>query len=423
MKKIKEPTTVAWPWYSLALALFTVVIGWLFLSAIWRWMYQDLEFHQSTMLWNMWLAIAAVISLVIAWWRNRMAWKQAETSERGLLSNNLQTLEEGKNTNDESTMISIIADVLAFLLCLGMSVLIVEAMLSYYNVTVSKKLFIDVRDLLLLYLAFPVLLLAYMRSYSAWRQAQAAQKQAGTALRQAETALQQAKTSEIRLFNERYQKGVDMLGDEYLVTRIGGVHLLSMLMEERPLELHPEIISTLCAFCQYPTKSRASRDKDVDNIVRNKRGCLPDVEAAICAVAARKNLLRKNNQFKIDDLTILDFEGADLAYVLVNQTNLRGAIFVHADLTGAILKDTDLTDANFGVADLTDADLTGADITNAILARATLKDTIGLTQKMLNSTRPSSRPDTYPLPGGLIWPHERHEDDTWHRKPGYDVEE
>ena len=52
--------------------------------------------------------------------------------------------------------------------------------------------------------------------------------------RQASAAQQQADSARQSLLNERYQQGADMLGNEVLSVRLGGIHTLKHLADEHP---------------------------------------------------------------------------------------------------------------------------------------------------------------------------------------------
>ena len=84
------------------------------------------------------------------------------------------------------------------------------------------------------------------------------------------------------LRNERYQKGAEMLGNEVLSVRLGGIYALRRLVEDHPNEYHIQIIELLCAFARHPT-----RDYDHETQLRARWG-IPrvrdDVKVAIQTV-------------------------------------------------------------------------------------------------------------------------------------------
>ena len=83
-----------------------------------------------------------------------------------------------------------------------------------------------------------------------------AQKQAEAALRQADTALRQAETAQQGLLNDRYQQGAEMLGNDVLSVRLGGIYALQRLAEEHPEQYHVQIMRLFCAFVRRPTEDQ-----------------------------------------------------------------------------------------------------------------------------------------------------------------------
>ena len=202
--------------------------------------------------------------------------------------------------------------------------------------------------------------------------------------RQAEAAHRQAETFERERRDERYQKGAEMLGSDTLVTRLGGIAALARLARERPEEYHVQIMDRLCAFVKHPTETDA--ESEAGDAEAAKKECPPDVEAAAKAVGECRRRLS-------DEGRLQDIERD------------RGL-----DLTGAKLTEASLWGAHLEGAGLDDAGLTGANLTGAHLFGAS-----GLTQKMLDSARPSPPPKS--LPEGLFWPFEESEDSQWPLRP------
>ena len=63
--------------------------------------------------------------------------------------------------------------------------------------------------------------------------------------RRSETERRQADTAQQGLLNERYQKGVEMLGSEILTVRLGGIYALQRLAEENPRLYHTQVVRSL----------------------------------------------------------------------------------------------------------------------------------------------------------------------------------
>ena len=86
-----------------------------------------------------------------------------------------------------------------------------------------------------------------------WR-SRVAERQADAAQQQAIMSQQQADLAQRGLLNERYQRGVEMLGSAVLSVRIGGIYALRSLAEDYPEQYHIEAMRSLCAFVRNPTK-------------------------------------------------------------------------------------------------------------------------------------------------------------------------
>ena len=188
-------------------------------------------------------------------------------------------------------------------------------------------------------------------------------------------ANRQAETSERGLLNERYQKGAEMLGSEFLFVRVGGIYALQRLAEEHAEQYHVQIMRLFCTFVCHPTE-----DKDDTAIFSTKLDRIrEDVQAAMTAIGTRSDadiILEDKEEFR-RDLDGAMLPGAILHKANLSFTSLRNTKLSRAILPGAILHKADLTGANltaaklFG-ANLTDADLFGANLTNADLTDAKL---------------------------------------------------
>ena len=70
--------------------------------------------------------------------------------------------------------------------------------------------------------------------------------------KQASSAQHQAAIAQQGLLNERYQKAAEMLGNERLFVRLGGVYALQALIEEYPEQYYVSCMRLLCAFVRTP---------------------------------------------------------------------------------------------------------------------------------------------------------------------------
>ena len=192
----------------------------------------------------------------------------------------------------------------------------------------------------------------------------------------------QAKTSQASLLNERYQRGAEMLGNEVLSVRLGGIFALQRLAEERPEQYHVQIMRLFCAFARHPTQDHRLESEQIEFHPDNQLGLRQDLEAVILAIESRPKSrvgLENRENFTLDlrgtVLPGIHFLDADLSNAMLHQSELPRAIFDKTDLTQAILDFADLSEATFNWVifrrtRLFFADLSGASFVNTDLALA-----------------------------------------------------
>ena len=99
-----------------------------------------------------------------------------------------------------------------------------------------------------------------------------AQRQSEAALQQSEAALKQAEVAQTGLLSNRYQRAVEMLGNDHASIRTGGVYALRNLAFEHPEEYQHEVLDLLEAFrlTSLPRGSGAaiSREKPEERAAR-----------------------------------------------------------------------------------------------------------------------------------------------------------
>ena len=195
-------------------------------------------------------------------------------------------------------------------------------------------------------------------------------------------AERQADTAQRGLLNERYQKGAEMLGNDVLSVRLGGIYALERLAAEHPEKYHVEIMKLFCAFVRNPTEDNSTKDgADVE------RGAPPhavaqlreDIQAVMEAIGARRveHLdLEGKARFR------LDLHGSDLRGARLTAVNLTSApatdwtgvseaeIFTYTDSTD--LSEARLCSARLTFANLSKANLSGACVCGAWLTRTDL---------------------------------------------------
>ena len=193
------------------------------------------------------------------------------------------------------------------------------------------------------------------------------------AQRQAETAQRQSETSRQGLLNERYQKGAEMLGNEVLSVRLGGIYALQQLAQDHPEQYHVQVMKSLCAFVRHPPVEVLTTVENLDGTGGNPHAGRPraDVREAMRGIGARNEMLiglERRAKYQ------LDLHGADLSRQSLTDLNLSGAGLTGADLSGAILLSTNLSKSELFEANLSRSNISGANLFKASLSSACLSD-------------------------------------------------
>ena len=154
---------------------------------------------------------------------------------------------------------------------------------------------------------------------------------------------------------ERFQRGIEMLGNPELFVRLGGIYALRTLMKEDPKELHIPAVELLCAFLRNPV--------DADAVTKGAR-VRQDIQTALEVLVGREEAevaLEKAQGFRLDlrnanltyaHLSGIDLSGANLESIMLSSTNMDGA-----NLAGAVLDGANLSFANCRKSDFSKASL------------------------------------------------------------------
>ena len=203
-------------------------------------------------------------------------------------------------------------------------------------------------------------------------------------------AERQAATGQQGLFNERYQKGAEMLGSGVLSVRMGGIYALQRLAEEHPKEYEIQILGLFCAFVRHPTKDESTTllpGNETEEPLRE------DVQAIMAFIGYRKESIVDMgfpSDFRLDlrgaNLNGIQLGGANLSNANLTGANLSGAQLTHANLSYSQLANAQLSDAladhanclwtQFGSAKMTNIRLVNANCTNASMFEANLSNAI-----------------------------------------------
>ena len=206
-------------------------------------------------------------------------------------------------------------------------------------------------------------------------------------------AERQANTAQQGLLNDRYQKGAEMLGNEVLAVRLGGIYALQRLAEEHPEQYHIQILRLLCAFVRDSTKRLSTTTKlastktelaNEDEQPDLESQLQEDVRAVIEAIRNRRRTsvgLERREELKVTSrhAPLLDmytpqedFQDAQLEVANLSGANLRGADLFGADLRGIDLRGANLEGAMLMGANLCGVKMSSVNLSNAMLSGAKL---------------------------------------------------
>lgn len=182
-------------------------------------------------------------------------------------------------------------------------------------------------------------------------------------------AERQAETAQRGLLNERFQRGVEMLGSHVLSVRMGGVIALRRLAAEYPEQYHVQVMDLFSAL----VRDRARYVLDANGIVQNEDELIPlwepsmsDVKAALFAIGHRN---KSSIKFETQEQFSIDLQKTYLVGAELNGAILSGANLSESDLSWSEFSNSDLSGADLLMSDLSYCDLDGANITAARLGR------------------------------------------------------
>ena len=204
----------------------------------------------------------------------------------------------------------------------------------------------------------------------------------------------QARTAQVDVLDQRYQKGIEELGNTSPTKRLGGIYELQRLADEYPSQYHVPIMRRFCAALRESNDGGDTNDES--KIETEPPHVAPeigdDVQALIDAVGSRSRAkvdLEGRVGFQLNlshsDLRNASLSDANLASVpwlglagfsmmkLIRsglRTNLQDAKLCSAKLEFAKLSGADLEGACLCDAWLLRTDLSGANLVDANLHRA-----------------------------------------------------
>ena len=180
-------------------------------------------------------------------------------------------------------------------------------------------------------------------------------------------AIWRSKVAQLGLMNDRYQKGAEMLGNNVLAVRPGGIYALARLAREHPGEYHTQIMGLFCAFVRNPLVVEKKQDANKSR---------EDVQAVMTAIGKRDEAqieIEEREGYRMNlneaDLWKANLRGTELHEVNLEGANLHAAELFATKLTGGCLIGAELHEAFLATTNLSNADM---------------RDCIGLTQEQID---------------------------------------
>lgn len=161
--------------------------------------------------------------------------------------------------------------------------------------------------------------------------------------------------------DNRFTKGIELLGNSTQTTRIGAIYTLFFLARDFPNEYRQSVFSILCFHIKNQTNDETYK-KTYPNYPTNE-------------IRVLLNLLfkRYEGEYLFDGLTA-DLGNAYLSGVHLKWANLKNVNFYNANLSNASLQYADLSEGNLERANFRKAKLTGAKLTGAKLIRTEMEE-------------------------------------------------
>lgn len=240
----------------------------------------------------------------------------------------------------------------------------------------------DIRDVFYILIGIPALILLWWRSTSANRQAQAA-------LEQAQAAHDQSVLAQADSLTNLFLSTTDMLGSEVVAVRIGGIHALMRLTEQRPEEFHIRVMQLLCAFLNSPPPHPAhlppSERADIQTILQalkrrsdialeleeKQRFYIYLTMAQLSGSALRASKFARSH-FVQTDLSHAYAESSDFSHSYLDHCDLRHGRFTACNFFLAHIFNSNLSDSNFQAANFHRASIHFVDLSTSNLKYATL---------------------------------------------------
>ncbi|MBD1875060.1 pentapeptide repeat-containing protein [Nodosilinea sp. FACHB-131] len=162
---------------------------------------------------------------------------------------------------------------------------------------------------------------------------------------------------------DRFSKAVEMLADDKLEVRLGGIYSLERIARDSKAD-HAVVMEVLTAFVRAKSTPR-----------EEELTLSQDIQSTLTVIGRRTPI---ENEQPIDLrgalLSYADLNGAFLSWVNLSWANLSGAKLFNTNLTSANLVGANLINANFSFANLSSASLSWTKLNGASLSGANLSE-------------------------------------------------
>ncbi|AFZ59030.1 pentapeptide repeat-containing protein [Anabaena cylindrica FACHB-243] len=209
----------------------------------------------------------------------------------------------------------------------------------------------------------------FFNAYQASRSANAANENAKAVYKNAQAA-------EDKQITERFSKAIELLGNQQIEVKLGGIYALEQIAKDAPEKYHWTIMEVLTAFVREnaPLK-KEGEEKEIQKY-------WTAIQAALTVIGRRNCEHEKENQRL--DLTFIDIREANfdraknLTRIDLYCSNLDRASFQEASLQDVSLWSSSLQSVNFSEAMLERVNLAGAKLCQAKFNKANLKESFPL---------------------------------------------
>ncbi|HEY9876029.1 MAG TPA: pentapeptide repeat-containing protein [Candidatus Obscuribacterales bacterium] len=180
------------------------------------------------------------------------------------------------------------------------------------------------------------------------------------------------KATEEKQVTERFSNAVELLGNDNLAVRLGGIYALERIAKDSEKD-YWTIMEVLTGFVRERSKLRreeqlSSPPTDIEEQLSSPP---TDIQAVLTIINRRAKAYSQGEKDRLE-LSGLDFSWMVLTGVSFKDINLKEANFHKANLGGANFGGADLSKADLTSANLNGADLNGADLSFAKLFTAAL---------------------------------------------------